>query len=164
MILKEIKDFPNYKVSEYGEIYSYKSNKIRKLKPYLDSKGNYYMIRLFNSEGKRTHIGVHRLVALAFLNKPNKDNLEVNHKDSNMKNNYYKNLEWITHKENLYQSYKTMSPIRNFRECSLYKDDTLIKSFKSIKEACRYGKDNFNVSASMLEKYHKNKNISIKFN
>lgn len=152
MILKRLKEFPDYEISEYGDIYSYKNNKIRKLKPYLDSKGNYYMIKLFNSKGKRVHIGIHQLVALAFLEKQNRKNLEVNHKDSNMKNNYYKNLEWVTHKENLYQSYKTMSPVRNFRNCYLYKDNELIKSFKSIKEACRYGKENFNVSASMLEK------------
>ena len=57
-----------------------------------------------------------------------------------------------------------MSPVRNFRNCYLYKDNESIKSFKSIKEACRYGKENFNVSASMLEKYHESKNISIRFN
>lgn len=85
MILKKLKEFPDYEISEYGDIYSYKNNKIRKLKPYLDSKGNYYMIKLFNFKGKRVHIGIHQLVALAFLEKRNRKNLEVNHKDSNMK-------------------------------------------------------------------------------
>lgn len=42
---------------------------------------------------------IHRLVAEAFL--PNPDNLpEVNHKDSNPKNNRLDNLEWVSSKEN----------------------------------------------------------------
>ena len=49
-----------------------------------------------------------------FLPNP-KDLPEVNHKDNNPQNNNLSNLEWCTRKENLQQSYKTMSPVRNYR-------------------------------------------------
>lgn len=45
-------------------------------------------------------IGVHRLIAFAFI--PNPDCLpEVNHKDFNRKNFEVSNLEWVTHADNI---------------------------------------------------------------
>lgn len=43
---------------------------------------------------------VHRLVAEAFIG-PCPKGKEVNHKDLDKSNNYYKNLEYLTHAENL---------------------------------------------------------------
>ena len=64
----------------------------------------------------------------------------MNHKDKNVKNNNVSNLEWCDRITNLYDSYSTMSPTRNFVECDLYreKDNQFIKSFHSIKEAADY--------------------------
>lgn len=50
---------------------------------------------------------VHRLVAEAFIKKPEDCNnviYEVNHKDCNRTNNNINNLEWLVHKENVYYS------------------------------------------------------------
>ena len=43
----------------------------------------------------------HRLVALTWLPIPDAENLTVDHKDSNRRNNRVDNLEWVTEKENL---------------------------------------------------------------
>lgn len=103
---------------------------------------------------------VHRLVAKAFI--PNPNNLpEVNHKDKNIHNPKADNLEWCTRKENLNDSYSTMSPVRNFNTCKLYKDGIPIGDFKSITKASEYAKKYFQASESSLSKYLKWKNIEI---
>ena len=111
-ILKEIKEYKNYYISNLGNVYSTKSGKLIKLTPYIDSKGNYLMIRLIRNDGIRKSLLIHRLVAEHFIPNPLKLP-EVNHKDKNTKNPKVDNLEWCTRKENLYDSYSTMSPVKN---------------------------------------------------
>lgn len=48
---------------------------------------------------------VHRLVALTYLDNPNKKK-QVNHKDGNKANNALDNLEWMTCRENIHHSYR----------------------------------------------------------
>lgn len=96
-VWKDIEGYEGlYKVSNLGNIYSYKSK--RKLK--LSSQLNEYLtVQLFkNKIGKR--LLVHRLVAKTFIQNP--DNLpQVNHKDENKQNNNADNLEWCTAKYNM---------------------------------------------------------------
>jgi hypothetical protein len=110
--------------------------------------------------GKVYKKSVHKIVAEAYIPNPNKLN-EIDHIDDNKLNNNSNNLQWITHKENIYKSYKTMSQVRNYRECDLYKNDIFIKSFKSVTAAAVYASENYNVSQSMLRKHGYNKNIKI---
>lgn len=56
-----------------------------------------------SKQGQRTHISVHRLVALSFIPNPEKKP-QVNHKDANKGNNHVSNLEWATSKENIRHS------------------------------------------------------------
>lgn len=93
------KDIPNYEglyqVSNLGRIksfYNYKRDGTNILKPRL--KRGYYTIGL-RKNGKRSWIGIHRLVARAFIPNPN-HNPCVNHKDENKLNNNANNLEWCT--------------------------------------------------------------------
>ena len=87
-----------YKVSNLGNIKSFRLNKEGTiLKPYKNQKG-YCMLRLCNKEGWKLKL-VHRLVAEAFI--PNPLNLkEINHKDENKENNTIDNLEWCDRKYN----------------------------------------------------------------
>ena len=57
----------------------------------------YASLSLKNKKNKV--VGIHRLVALHFLEKDQYRN-HVNHKDGNVLNNHYSNLEWVTNMEN----------------------------------------------------------------
>lgn len=94
-IWREIEEYPNYMVSNFGNVKSLKTNKI--LKQYKNNSG-YLTIQLCKN-GMVKGFLVHRLVAQAFL--PNPNNLpEVNHKDENKTNNIVSNLEYCDHKYN----------------------------------------------------------------
>lgn len=159
-MIKEIPNYPNYFVDTDGNVYSNKSGKLKKITPWLDGKGNYLQVGLWKGN-KRHRLLVHRLVAITFI--PNPNNLpEVNHKDKNKINCAVSNLEWCDRKSNLIDSYLTMSPTRNFVKCDLYVEDTFIKSFDNIKEACLYANEKYGVSYSSLYRNLKSKNIKIK--
>ena len=87
-----IENHPSYFISNFGRVFSKKSNKVMKNR--VVSKNGYQQITLDNSQ-----LLVHRLVAQAFI--PNPNNLPcVNHKDENPFNNDFRNLEWCTYKYN----------------------------------------------------------------
>lgn len=94
--MRKIKDFENYLIDENGNVYSLLTYKA--ITPYC--KKGYMRVRL-NKEGKRYDFGVHKLVALTYLDEPFEEGLEVNHKDANRQNNNVDNLEWVTHEENV---------------------------------------------------------------
>ena len=100
-IWKDIPNYEGYKASNFGKIFSVKSNKI--LKQHHNSKG-YLSVNLFIN--KKTVVRrVNRLVAFAFL--PNHNNYpEVNHKDGNKHNNCVDNLEWCTRLYNMQEAYR----------------------------------------------------------
>ncbi len=105
---KFIKGFEDrYKVSDHGRICSVnridRQGTVRRgliLAQVLIPLG-YYYVYLYDLKIKRQKgCRVNRLVAETFIENPL--NLpQVNHKDSNRKNNYYENLEWVTSKENV---------------------------------------------------------------
>ena len=87
-----IENHPSYFISNFGRVFSKKSNKVMKNR--VVSKNGYQQITLDNSQ-----LLVHRLVAQAFI--PNPNNLPcVNHKDENPFNNDFRNLEGCTYKYN----------------------------------------------------------------
>ena len=90
-ILKDAPGFPGYQVSDAGRVKRSINGKI--LRPVRYSNG-YCVVNL---SGRR--IGVHRLVALAFV--PNPDGLpQINHKNEIKTDNRPDNLEWCDSKYN----------------------------------------------------------------
>jgi len=91
---KTIKDYENYEISNFGNVKNKKTGRILN----LYKKKNYYLVYLYNKEGKKAKL-VHRLVANAFIENPN-NYPQINHKDENSLNNCVDNLEWCTAKYN----------------------------------------------------------------
>ena len=94
-MIRIIENYPNYTISDKGEIVNTNTNK--ELKGYIRKDG--YVIISLSKGGKKYKCYLHRLVAETFI--PNPDNLpQVNHKDEAKTNNCVSNLEWITPKDN----------------------------------------------------------------
>ena len=102
---KEIEGYPDYMVSDKGNIMSLKHGKTKLLKLKTNSF-NYHTVGLF-ANNKRKSFLVHRLVACAFIHNP-KNKPCINHKDGNKKNNCVSNIEWCTNKENNFHRYRVL--------------------------------------------------------
>ena len=99
-IFKTVPEFPDYEVSNFGNVISNKSNKTILLKQ--PSSGGYYQVTLSNKEITKG-FRVHQLVAIVFLNhKPNGTGQNVvDHKNCNRLDNRLENLQVLTNRENL---------------------------------------------------------------
>jgi hypothetical protein len=76
------------------------------LKTCISKKGYAYIGLYF--KGFRKSYSVHRLVAIAFLGKPEQNNLDVNHRNGIKADNRPSNLEWCTRSENELHSYREL--------------------------------------------------------
>lgn len=87
-------------VSLDGKTYHYHS----KIKQQSFNSDGYLTVKL-SKDGKDVRIATHILVAKAFV-KGYFDGAEVNHLDCDRTNNYFENLEWLTHYENILYAIK----------------------------------------------------------
>lgn len=102
VILEDGKFLNDYLVSNYGQVYSYKINKL--LTP-AEINGYLYVTLFYDGvpHSKR----IHRLVMMAFAPNENAQFLQVNHINGNKKDNCIQNLEWCTPKENIAHAIET---------------------------------------------------------
>ena len=90
-----VKDYPNYAVSNWGDVLNIKTQRILK----REDNGNGYSQVVLSNNGIPKTIKVHRLVALHFIDNPN--NYEcVDHIDRNRTNNNIDNLRWVDRSQN----------------------------------------------------------------
>lgn len=138
---KDIEGFPNYQISNLGNVWSKKTNKI--LKPYKTNKG--YLTVGFWLNGKKKKLSIHRLVAKAFLSNP--QNLaEVNHIDGCKTNNNVSNLEWATGSNNVSHAYRTSLRKTKLSEIQVAEIKNLIKQGLTQREIA----SKYNVSHSTI--------------
>jgi len=134
-IWKPIDQFPNYNVSNLGNIKNIITNKLLKIM----CKDGYCNISLVNDEKQKT-FKVHRLVALAFIENP-ENKSDVNHKDKNKINNQVSNLEWMTRKENNIHRCKDLIITTNKNKPIFRIDkntDEILEKYNSIEDAATW--------------------------
>lgn len=121
-------DFPNYTISEDGEI---RNSKGKIIKGEISNTG-YRRVSLSNNDVKHKKMSVHRLVAETYI--PNPHNYpEVNHKNENKLDNRVSNLEWCSTLDNLNHSRVIeKASVAKFRKVKCV---TTGKIYNSIKEA-----------------------------
>lgn len=136
MEYRDIKGFEGYyKISEYGDILNVKTGKLRKLRSNV--KHGYIDVDLYK-DGKVYYKRVNRLVAEAFLDKPEGKDI-VMHIDNNKLNNHYTNLKWGTISENTKQAYNDGLLISSMSiPCILIKNKNTYIEFDTIKELCKF--------------------------
>lgn len=123
-----------YLVNKQGDIFSLRSK--RTIKYYKDKDG-YLRVRLYGKD-KSIWIGVHKVVALTFLENPNNYTM-VNHKNFKRDDNRVDNLQWCSAKENVQWSlphYKGTNFMAVIRKDF---DGNIIK-YQSIMDAARENK------------------------
>ena len=121
-----------YEVSNLGRVRT-RNNRIRK--QFFGTWG-YLQVSLYDKDKIKT-FKIHRIVALAFVDNPDKKT-QVNHKDNNKTNNNANNLEWVTPKENSHMAardrlYKTGEGRKN----SVLTEDTVSRIRYVHKKGCK---------------------------
>lgn len=90
---KPIPGFDGYLASAGGDIYSTRGKGTRLLAAFRDASG-YAKVKVRRQPGKPESVGVHRLVALAFLGPPKAGERFVVWNDGDRTNNAPSNLSW----------------------------------------------------------------------
>lgn len=134
-----------YLFNKIGVLVSILPNeKSKVLKSRVDRAG-YKTVRLSKNGKTRTYL-LHRLIAQLFI--PNElDKPHVNHKNGNKINNWYKNLEWVTHSENVQHAFDT--GLNNKSKPKII-DKCTGKIYNSIKQASRDLNINYNSCRAYL--------------
>lgn len=144
MINEVWKDIPNYlgryQASNLGRIKSLVCHRHQDpiLSPHV--RGGYKEVGLIDSNGRRTCVSIHRLVASAFYGDIPKG-MQVNHIDGNKFNNNSSNLEIVTPQENSIHAFRTglSKPFSNNwdKKVAAIKDGKIERVFNSIRQMCR---------------------------
>lgn len=119
-----------YQISNTGEV---KGKRGKILEKDISNTG-YYVINGY-LDGKQIKIRIHREVARAFI--PNDDNKPfVNHLNGNKQLNWYGNLEWATHDDNMKHAVETgLIDAKGIKHPeNVYSNDQVIKACKMLED------------------------------
>lgn len=106
---KNIEDYENYSVSNFGRVRNDDTDRI--LKSRINNHG-YKYVNLYTN-GKSKTLTVHKLVANSFIENP-ENKLCIDHKNRNTLDNYLSNLRWATRSENMQNKSKMKNNTSGF--------------------------------------------------
>lgn len=129
-----IPGYSRYLINKNGELLSPIKGEL--LSPYSDANG-YLMYGVQPDVGKRTIVGMHRLISLAWIDYPaNVDKLDINHRDTVKSNNALDNLEWATRSRNNFHAHENgLSNSIAVKVRNIY--DGEVTTYYSMKDAAR---------------------------
>lgn len=145
---------PIYFVDKYGCVYGTNG---MELKQHDNGKG-YLTVSLKVKDKRRFKKAyVHRLVGFAFVENKNPDAYnEIDHIDSNKKNNHYKNLKWVDRSENM-QNPITKAKMQGINGTKCYVYDFLLNyigEFDSLLAASQEIKHDIKALNSRVAEYY----------
>lgn len=106
-IWKTIPGYTLYEASNMGRLKTYNwkgTGREAIMKPALDGSGYLRTMLKRDIDGKIHTVKVHRIIASTFIDNP-ENKPEVNHKNGIRTDNRLENLEWLTHSENIKDSF-----------------------------------------------------------
>lgn len=127
-----------------------------------DTGEGYKFVILSKANTQKSYY-VHRLVAAAFVTNYS-NNEYVNHIDGNPSNNYYSNLEWVSHGENVKHAYKhdlNAHKGANHTFSVGIIDNEIEGIFGSIKEWAEARGLNYNTARNILNGVNKTNKVNI---
>ena len=133
-IFLTIRNFPDYKISNWGRVFSKKTN------TFINGRPNalgYYQVALRDVNGNTVWVLIHRLVAEYFV--PNICfGTEVDHINKDRTDNRASNLRWVSRKENLQNVSKERRKRGVIQPVVQYDlEGNFIKEYPSAAEAAR---------------------------
>lgn len=165
----KIDGYDDYYITELGNVYTYRNSKVgwqgfRKLKLRGRNNPSRYLQVCLCKNGNVKYVQVHRLVATYFCD-GYFDGAVVNHKNGDIHDNHYENLEWVTQKENIHKSYVSsgIDETRNFMEYALISpENKMLGTFRGRNAACRFVVENvLNASPSSLIRHGRSRGYQL---
>ena len=142
------RDFTKYEVYPDGRIWSYTQKKW--LKPFTRKDG-YQQVSLVDNEGQKKIYKLHRVVWEAVTGSPIPKGCEINHISEVKTENFFENLQLLSHKQNLNYGTRNLrasktktNGVRSKQVGAFNKNGELVMTFPSTAECGRQG---FNQSA-----------------